>query len=247
MSTGAGGQEARRLQPEYEPIATAEAQLARAAELQCRAQQTARNVAAAAAWTAGAGGLRNDTGRDAAASAREEAAALVSDTSARIAQHDSIGELQSAEAKDEEWEDPSVTISHLAGTVVVTWPVVHNSGWGVFSRNLLRQMLSSGRHTPLLTVPLEVRVRACVCVSCHYLCESRPGAIWSGLMIHCKAYTQEGTVKAREGTRFAENWMRQTDRTRQRCWRRSRLRNWRSSAAGSGCCAGGFDSRRHGR
>jgi hypothetical protein len=34
---------------------------------------------------------------------------------------------------------------------------VHNTGWGVFSRNLLRQMLASRRHTPLLTVPLEVR------------------------------------------------------------------------------------------
>ena len=179
-SRGAGGQEARRLQPEYEPIVRVEA-FVRTAEPQCRAQKAARNVAAADAATAGdGGGLRNEIegGRDGAASAREEAAAaaaaaLVSKSSARIARRESGGLAQALEAEDEEWEeDPSVTISGLAGAVVVTWPVVHNSGWGVFSRNLLRQMLSSGRHTPLLTVPLEVRV-ACVCVRCcHCLCES---------------------------------------------------------------------------
>jgi hypothetical protein len=40
--------------------------------------------------------------------------------------------------------------------VVMTWPVEHNTGWGVFSRALLRQMLrpEGGGHTPLLTVPL---------------------------------------------------------------------------------------------
>jgi hypothetical protein len=162
VSTRADRQEARRLQPEYEPITRAEAQLARIAEPQCRAQQAAQKVASADAGTAGGGGLRNEAVRGAAASAREGAAALL-----RITGHDSVGEAQPAEAEDEEWEDPSVAISQLAGAVVVTWPVVHNSGWGVFSRNLLRQMLSSGRHTPLLTVPLEVRVCTCAYVCVH--------------------------------------------------------------------------------
>ncbi|KAK3254664.1 hypothetical protein CYMTET_36130 [Cymbomonas tetramitiformis] len=46
-------------------------------------------------------------------------------------------------------------LSSLPGPVVITWPVIFNTGWGVFSRNLIRQMLKAGRQTPIVTTPLQ--------------------------------------------------------------------------------------------
>jgi len=53
------------------------------------------------------------------------------------------------------WLDEDAMLARLPTPVVITWPVVHNTGWGVFSRNLLREMMRKDEFTPLLTVPFE--------------------------------------------------------------------------------------------
>lgn len=52
--------------------------------------------------------------------------------------------------------DPDAALAQLPNPTVIAWPVVHNTGWGVFSRNLLREMMLAGEYTPLLTRPIHV-------------------------------------------------------------------------------------------